>query len=50
MTREFRDTQQGVLAYNRGSYGARKWLQERDPEEHRYVVKVMRTYRKLKGV
>lgn len=50
VTREFRDTQRGVLAYNRGSYGARKWLQERDPEEHRYVVKVMRTYRKLKGV
>ena len=50
VTREFRNTQQGVLAYNRGSYGARKWLQENSPEEHLYVRKVMGTYRKLKGV
>lgn len=50
VTREFRNTQRGVLAYNRGSYGARKWLQENSPEEHLYVRKVMGTYRKLKGV
>ena len=50
VTREFRDTQQGVLAYNRGSTGARRWMRENAPEDHRYVQRVMGTYDKLRGV
>lgn len=37
----------GILAYNRGSTGARAWLQENIAEEHRYVRKVNSTYGRL---
>lgn len=47
-TREFGgDLSKGVLAYNRGSTGARAWLQENMAEEHRYVRKVNSTYGRL---
>ena len=49
VTREFRgDTVKGVLAYNRGSTGARKWLAKHKPEEHSYVRKVMGIYQNLR--
>jgi soluble lytic murein transglycosylase-like protein len=41
------DVQKGVLAYNRGSNGARKWMSENRPEDHGYVSKVMATYRMI---
>lgn len=51
VTREFNgDTQRGVLAYNRGSAGARSWMAENSPTEHYYVRRVMGTYSKLGGV
>lgn len=44
------DAPKGVLAYNRGSSGAKRWMKDNTPEDHRYVRKVMGTYQKLKGV
>lgn len=41
------DTIRGVLAYNRGGRGAREWMAEHCPGDHRYVRKVMTTYRQL---
>lgn len=43
------DISKGVLAYNRGSSGAREWLQENPASDHRYVRKVMANYRGLSG-
>lgn len=44
VTREFGDTAKGVLAYNRGSTGARTWLQEHTPGQHCYVARVLSIY------
>lgn len=50
VTREFGgDTVKGVLAYNRGSTGARQWLAEHQASDHRYVKKVMGIYQNLGG-
>lgn len=49
VTREFGSTVKGVLAYNRGSTGARNWLAENQPGEHLYVSKVMGIYENLRG-
>lgn len=44
-----KETIAGVLAYNRGPTGARKWLQSgKAPEDHQYVQRVMETYERLK--
>ncbi|MTI95403.1 MAG: lytic transglycosylase domain-containing protein [Firmicutes bacterium] len=42
------DTQKGLLAYNRGSGGARKWLKENRSDEHRYVKRVIQAYGEVK--
>lgn len=46
------DVPKGLLAYNRGGHGARKWLQDSAPGGHRYVRKVLASYQqvKLRGV
>ena len=49
VTKEFGSVTKGVLAYNRGSTGARKWLAKHKPEEHSYVRKVMSTYQAICG-
>lgn len=50
VTREFGgDAVKGVLAYNRGSTGARQWMKKHSPSEHRYVKKVLGTYQDLGG-
>lgn len=46
-TREFKSTWKGVLAYNAGSNGARKYLKTNNLYEHRYVKKVKKTYDEL---
>lgn len=38
------DVSKGLLAYNRGGAGARRWLQKQYAENHLYVRKVMNTY------
>lgn len=43
------DLNKGILAYNRGSRGAKDWLQENPASNHRYVRKVMTNYRGLIG-
>jgi soluble lytic murein transglycosylase-like protein len=41
----------GVLAYNAGPTGARKWIASGNtPEDHWYVQRVMSTYKQLRGV
>lgn len=49
VTREFGNTVKGVLAYNRGSTGARNWMASSSPESHCYVAKVMGIYQDLGG-
>ena len=49
VTKEFGSTVKGVLAYNRGSTGARQWLAEHQASDHRYVKKVMGIYQNLGG-
>jgi len=49
VTREFGSTVKGVLAYNRGSAGARSWMASSSPESHCYVAKVMGIYQDLGG-
>ncbi len=44
------DTWKGVLAYNAGPGGAKKWLIKHDVWSHDYVKKVRRTYLSLQGV
>lgn len=41
------DVTKGILAYNRGSNGARAWLKENPAADHRYVRKVMAAYKRI---
>lgn len=47
-TAEFADSIKGVLAYNKGSNGARNWLKSNSLESNCYVRAVMNNYNKYK--
>lgn len=50
VTREFGgNTYKGLLAYNRGSGGAKKWLASRSASSHRYVSRVQKNYSRYGG-
>ncbi len=50
VTREFGgNTSKGLLAYNRGSGGARTWLDSQAAGSHRYVSRVQKVYSRYGG-
>lgn len=47
VTKEFGDVDKGILAYNRGSNGARNWLKAHEPSANSYVCKVQKIYKEV---